>query len=158
MKHIEHRHLKVGEALKGDLYKDIVRIHWQERGKSNTIGAIVGISVDGGSRHFFSLRGLSDDYKGEILFDHVARTELGLKLNEVYDFAIKETNPWQKLLWAVRATDPAARIAAWIAVWSGIIAILGLVVAIIGTWPVIRDWGHSPKPPSTAIHLPQSSR
>jgi hypothetical protein len=44
-----------------------------------------------------------------------------LKVGEEHDFAIKETNAWQKLLWAVRATDPAARIAAWIAVWRGII-------------------------------------
>lgn len=157
MKHVERRKLIVEESIKGDAYKDIARIHWRERGKRNRIGAIVAISVDRGPRHFFSLRGLPDEDAGKIRFDHVARTELRLKVGEEHDFAIKETSAWQKLLWAVRATDPAARIAAWIAVWSGVVAILGLVIAAIGTWPVVRDWvmpqktehvtpGHPPSP------------
>jgi hypothetical protein len=53
MKHVERRTLTVEDAIKGDVYKDIVRIHWRERGKRNRIGAIVSISVDGGPRHFF---------------------------------------------------------------------------------------------------------
>src|SRR5207248_2474521 len=58
---------------------------------------------------------------------------------------IKETNPWQKLLWAVRATDPAARIAAWIAMWSVLVGILAIVLGGIGVIPVIRDWMTAPK-------------
>ena len=107
-----------------------------------SFGAIVAISVDRGPRHFFSLRGLPDEDAGKIRFDHVARSELRLKIGEEHDFAIEETNPWEKLSWAVHATDPVARIATWIAVWSGIVAILGFVIAIIGVWPVIRDWMH----------------
>jgi hypothetical protein len=145
VKHVEHRKLKVGDAFHDDIYKDIVRIHWQERGKRNRIGAIVGISVDGDTPRFFSLRGLADEYKGQIRFDHVTRDELRLKIGDVHDFTIKETNPWQKLLWAVRATDPAARIAAWIAVWSVLIGILALVLGGIGAIPVIRDWVTAPK-------------
>ena len=146
------------DANKGDVYKDIARIHWRERGKRNRIGAIVAISVDCGPRHFFSLRGLADKDAGKICLDLVALSELGLKVGEEHDFAIEETNPLEKLLWAVRATDPAARIAAWIAVWSGIVAILGLIIALIGMWPVVRDWvtpqkmehrtpANSPSPP-----------
>jgi hypothetical protein len=55
----------VHDAVKGDVYKDIVRIHWRERGELNRIGAIVSISVDDGPRHFFSLRGLPDEDKGD---------------------------------------------------------------------------------------------
>jgi quercetin dioxygenase-like cupin family protein len=152
MKHIERRKLKVEDAFHDDIYKDIVRIHWQERGKRNRIGAIVGISVDGSTPRFFSLRGLSNKYKGEIRFDHVTRDELRLRTGDVHDFAIKETNPWQKLLWAVRATDPAARIAACIAAWSVFIGILALVLAGIGVIPVIRDWMTAPKTEQRTAH------
>jgi hypothetical protein len=126
--------LQVAEAFKQDAYKDIVRIHWRERGKHNKIGSIVAISVDGGPWRLFSLLGLPDEHKGQIRFDHVSRDELELKLGEVHNFEIKETNVWQKLMWAVRATDPAARIAAWIAVWSAILGILALVIGIIALW------------------------
>ena len=140
MKHVERRRLTVEDAIKGDVYRDVVRIHWRERGKRNRIGAIVSISVDGGPRHFFSLRGLPDDDAGKIRFDHVARTELQLKTGEQHDFAIQETTLWQKLMWAIHATDPVARIAAWIAVWSVILGTLGLILAAIGAWPVIKEW------------------
>jgi hypothetical protein len=139
MKHVERRSLIVEDAKSGDVYKDIVRIHWRERGKRNRIGAIVSISVDGGPRHFFSLRGLPDEDAGKIRFDHVARTELRIKTGEQHDFAIQETNPWQKLMWAVRATDPVARIATWIAVWSAILGVLGLFLGAIGVWPVMKE-------------------
>jgi len=135
MKHVERRRLTVEDANKGDLYKDIVRIYWRERGKRNRIGAIVAISVDGGPRRFFSLRGLPDEDAGKIRFDHVARTELRLKTGEQHDFAIEETNPWQKLKWAIHATDPVARIATWIAVWSAILGIFGLILGAISVWP-----------------------
>jgi hypothetical protein len=59
MKPIESQRLKVAEANKEDLYKDIVRIHWRERGKGNHIGAIVGISVDGRPKQFFFSPGLA---------------------------------------------------------------------------------------------------
>src|SRR5438128_10427125 len=106
MKHVERRSLIVEDAKPGDVYKDMVRIHWQERGKRNKIGGIVSISVDGGPRHFFSLRGLPEEDKGKIRLDHVACAELELKPGEKHDFAIKETTAWQKLMWAIHATDP----------------------------------------------------
>ena len=140
MRHVERRTLTVEDNIKGDAYKDIVRIHWRERGKRNRIGAIVSLSVDGGPQHFFSLRGLPDEDQGKIRFDHVARDELRLKTGEKHDFAIQETTLWQKLMWAIHATDPVARIAAWIAVWSVILGALGLILAAIGAWPVIKEW------------------
>ena len=146
--------LRVTEAVKDDVYKDIARLHWKERGKNNRIGAIVAVRVDGGRRHYFSLRGLGDDRQGQILFDHVARTELKLELNSEHDFAIDEASVWERLLWAIRATDPAARIAAWIAVWSGIVGVLGLILGIIGVVPIIKDWVAKPE----QTHIPPLSR
>jgi hypothetical protein len=140
MKHVERRKLTVEDAIKGDVYKDIVRFHWRERAKRNRIGEIVSISVDGRPRRFFSLRGLPDEDEGKIRFDHVTRTELRLKVGEKHDFAIEETSPWQKLIWAIHATDPLARIATWIAVWSVILGVLGLLLAAIGAWAVIKEW------------------
>jgi hypothetical protein len=136
MRHPERQNLKITEATNDDVYKDIVRIHWRERGKGNHIGAIVCISVDGGRSRFLSLRGLPEERKGEISMDHVTRADLHLQLGETRVFSIRETNPWEKLRWAVSATDPAARIAAWIAVWSGGIGIVGLLLA---AWPIFHD-------------------
>jgi hypothetical protein len=134
MKHIEKRTLIVADSIPGDVYKDIARIHWTERGfKRNRIGSIVSIRVDGGPRHFFSLRGLDDADIGKIRFDFVALKSLKLDKGSTHDFTIEEANPWQKLKWALNATDPVARIATWIALWSG-------VLGIIGAWPVIKDW------------------
>jgi hypothetical protein len=92
MSKTEQQRLKVAEANKDDVYKDIVRIHWRERGKGNRIGSIVAISVDGSRRHFLSLRGLPDEHKGEIRMDHVTRAELHLQLGETHEFSIRETN------------------------------------------------------------------
>jgi len=158
MNPIEHQKLEVAEAVRDDIYKDIVRIHWRQRGKGSKVGAIVAVSVDRRPEHFFSLRGLADQEQGKIRMDHVARSELHVNLNEVHEFAIRKTTVWEKLLWAVRATDPAARIAAWIAVWSGVIGILSLVIGIIGLWPVIKELRGAQKSPSSEIERADSSR
>jgi hypothetical protein len=150
--------LRVTEAVKEDVYKDIARIHWDERGRDNHVGAIVSIKVDGGRKKYFSLRGLGNDRFGEIALDHVARTELKLELNDRHEFTIEETSAWEKLKWAVKANDPTARIAVWIAVWSGIVGIAGLVLALIGLYPAIKEihhdvtGGHAP-----ASHCPSAS-
>jgi len=159
MKHIERRRLIVEESVKGDVYKDIVRIHWRERGKRNKIGAIVAISVDGGPRRFFSLRGLPEEDAGKIRFDHVTRDELHLKTGEQHDFAIRETSAWEKVRWAVSATDPAARIAAWVAVWSGVVGIVCFILGVVGVIPVIKDWLTPQKTEHrTAIYSPAQDR
>jgi hypothetical protein len=150
MKPVKRIELEVADALDGDAYKDIARIHWTERGaKRNRIGSIVAIRVDGGPRHFFSLRGLGDKDLGKIRFDFVARQTLKLDKGAKYDFAIEEANLWQKLKWALHATDPVARIATWIALWSGIFAILGLILGVIGAWPVLKEW-FKPETPSAS--------
>jgi hypothetical protein len=44
-----------------------------------------------------------------------------------------------KLKWACTATDTGARIAAWIAMMSGILAIIGLILGGIGLYPALKD-------------------
>ncbi len=150
MKHIKKRTLIVDDSLQGDVYKDIARIHWKERGaKRNRIGSIVAIRVDNGPRHFFSLRGLDNKDLGKIRFDFVARQALKLEIGTTHDFTIQEANPLQKLKWALHATDPVARIATWIALWSLILGLAGLALA---AWPIIEKWIPSHKSADSAVH------
>ncbi len=159
MKHIERRKLTVEDSIKGDVYKDIARIHWTERGaKRNRIGSIVAIRVDDGPRHLFSLRGLDNQDLGKIRFDFVARQALKLDIGTTHDFTIEEANPWQKLRWALHATDPVARIATWIALWSVVLAVIGLVIAVIGLWPVIKELRGTEKSRSSAVQHTNSFR
>ena len=159
MKHVEKRTLIVEDSIPGDVYKDIARIHWKERGaRRNRIGSIVAIRVGDGPRHFFSLRGLDNKDLGKIRFDFVARQALKLEMGTTHDFTIEEANPWEKLKWALHATDPVARIATWIALWSGVLAVIGLFFAIIGLWPVIKELRGTDKPRSSAVQHTNSFR
>lgn len=156
MKHVEKRSLKVEDSIHGDAYKDIARIHWTERGaKRNRIGSIVAIRVDDGPRHLFSLRGLGDEDVGKIRFDFIGCQMLGLKVGTTRNFTIEEASPWQKLRWALHATDPVARIATWIALWSGVLAIIGL---LLGLWPMIKDLKGTEKSRSSPVQNTDSLR
>ena len=141
--------LRVSEALAVDEYKDIARVHWEQRGRpSIKIGRIVKLTVVGGKPRIVAIRGLADKDKGKIRLDFVNRDEMKLNLDQEYEFEIQTTGIWEKLVWACTATDPAARIAAWIAVISGVFGVLGLVLGIIGVYPVVKeiysDWHKSP--------------
>ena len=149
--------MRVEDAIRADEYKDIARVHWEYRGKPTTkVGSIIKLRVPDRPSRILSIRGLADDRKGQILLDHVNRNEMGLNLGEEYEFTIETTNAWDKLKWACTSTDPAARIAAWIAIIFGVLAALGLLVALIGLYPVLREIGagrdsHSPAPRSDVV-------
>src|SRR6266487_431663 len=119
--------LRVQDAVRDDEYKDIARVHWRHRGQPSTkVGTLVKISFRRGEERvsrIFAIRGVSDKDEGSILLDHVNRNEMRLKLDESHEFTIETTRWWEKLHWACTATDPGARIAAWIAIWSGLGAI-----------------------------------
>jgi hypothetical protein len=127
--------LTVRDALRDDVYKDIARVHWSQRG-SVRVGSIAKVCVDGKKTRHLAVRGLADDRKGEILLDHVTRDEMQLKEHDVHNFTFEPTTPWQKVTWACNATDPAARIAAWIAVWSFVIGVAGLLLAL---YPIVKE-------------------
>src|SRR5205823_4111110 len=122
--------------------------HWEQRGKpSIKIGRIVKLSIVGGESRIVAIRGLDDKDKGKIRLDFVNRNEMKLKLDEEYDFEIRSTGLWDKLVWACTATEPGARIAAWIAVISGVIGIVGLVLAMVGLYPIVKEIFHDLNPP-----------
>src|SRR5205809_905799 len=121
MKRLVKVRLRVAETFGADEYKDIARVHWEQRGKpSIKIGRIVKLSIVGGESRIVAIRGLDDKDKGKIRLDFVNRNEMKLKLDEEYDFEIRSTGLWDKLVWACTATEPGARIAAWIAEISGV--------------------------------------
>jgi hypothetical protein len=135
--------LTVTEAPHDATYNDIVWVHWHHRGKpSAKVGTLVNVAfMRDGKRvsRVLSFRGVNDDRENEIRIDHVNRNEMGLKIDDTYEFTLSTTNWWQKLKWACSATDPGIRIASWIAVWFGVLGLIGVVLAAIGLYPVIKE-------------------
>jgi hypothetical protein len=143
--------LRVHEALRDEVYKDVVRVFWRHR-NGLPVSSIVKVSCNGRGPFYFAIRGLDEKDQDCIFLDWLGRQRLGnLQPDEIYRFKISTTNPWEKLQWACLAADPAARIAAWIAVWSAVVGMIGLVLGIIGVVPVIKEWvGQKPEPHMTA--------
>jgi hypothetical protein len=133
MKPVEHQ-LLVKAGLREDAYKDTIRVHRDVLGKVK-VGGIAKVRVDGSTAHILAIRGLSDRRRGEILIDAITRDQLGVEKGTIRRFSFDRSNPLEKLTWACQATDPGARIAAWIAVWSGILGILGI---FIGIYPLLK--------------------
>jgi hypothetical protein len=135
--------LRVQDAVRDDDYKDIARVHWHHRGQPSTkVGTLVKVSYFRGDERItriFSIRGLGDKDEANIRIDHVNRNEMRLKLDETHEFTIETTHWWEKLRWACTATDPGARIAAWIAVWSGILGIIGVILGAVGIVPIVKE-------------------
>lgn len=119
--------LVVKDALRSDVHKDTVRVHWEDRGGFKN-GSIVAVTVNGKTRPLV-MRGLNDDRKGQILFDFVLRDEFHLKNDQRYKFVFKSVNPFAQVGWACKHSDPGIRVAAWIAIWS---AVVGTILGVIG--------------------------
>src|ERR1051326_7413361 len=148
--------LQVHEALHDEVYKDIIRVYWEHRGDLE-VNSIVKVIVNDSGPRYFAIRGLNPDKRDNVYLDWLGRRRLGeLQLGEVYRFNISSTNPWEKLKWACLASDPASRIAAWIAVWSAVLGILGLVLGIISVIPVVKEWFVPPQSTHSTPISPQS--
>jgi hypothetical protein len=155
MKQIVLAELEVDEPFDSDKYKDIARIHYIHRGTPEIkAGRVVKICVNRESR-FFALYGLEDDNKGKILLDLQNRRRLGVELRKKYLFTIRTTGPWEKLRWACEGTDPAPRIAAWIAVWS---AILGIVGILLGLYPIVKELMDTRPPRTVESEAPATTK
>lgn len=142
---METEHLEVHQLDDVDVLKDMARLHKSQRG-SLSLGTICIISV-GDKNRFLSVRGLPDamlearnlpiqDPK-YILLDETVRDHLGLELGKKYRFKITPARWWGRIRWAYSASDPAASVAAFIATWSFILAILGTLLAI---WSICLSW------------------
>jgi hypothetical protein len=87
---------------------------------------------------------------------------MGLKIAETHEFTFRTTYWWEKLVWVCTATDPGIRIASWIAVWFGILAIIGTIIALVGLYPVVKeirkDWNEFLHPtPIIGIRSPSTA-
>jgi hypothetical protein len=128
--------LRVIKADRNDVYRDIARVHHDDRGNIAE-GRICKVSVNGRTR-LLAVRGVPDEVKGCIRLDDATRFTLGIVSGTVYAFEFSTIAPYQAIVWACKASEPGARIAAWIAVWSVILAVLfGIAGLLIGLWPLI---------------------
>lgn len=126
--------LTVAEAFQQDVYKDTARIHRMHR-RGLASGRLARVSVEDGEDTIVAVRGLDNADRDRILLDLETRRRLAVKLGQSYEFRIDRKWPWQKLSWALNASDPAARIATWIAVLS---FVLGTFLGLVGIWISLR--------------------
>lgn len=122
--------LTVKSALEGDVFKDIVRIHQDNRG-SIKAGRVCKISVKNGKEKLFIVRGLPVNQNDKILMDDLSREALGVELGKEYEFEVQETGFWGKIWWACSVADPIPRIAAQLGVLSVVLGALGVILGAI---------------------------
>lgn len=123
--------LLVARADEGDVNRDLVRIHYDDRIglKSGIICLISNKDSLSSSSKYFVLRGLPRGTPSTIQIDEGAREVLGVSLGRQAVFQIEEAGWWGALQWAWSATDPAYRIAAKLGVLSFGLGCLSVVLA-----------------------------
>ncbi len=120
--------LMVQPAEQADYYKDMARVHSMYRG-GLTSGTLARITVENGGTTIVAVRGLDSGEEELFRADLETRRRLKIKPGVQYEFTIRAATYKECLQWAIRASDPAARVATWIALWSfGI----GIVLGVIG--------------------------
>jgi len=120
-----------------DVYTDAIRVHKDERCGVQE-GRICKVSV-GVVSHFFAMRGLPDSELGMVRLDEIGRDRLGLDRGQTTSFVFREAYFWEALCWAAKASQPSARIATWIAIWSGIFGLIGLGLAGWSIWLALNS-------------------
>jgi hypothetical protein len=136
--------LEVKQLTDDWMYKEVARVHSSQRAHMKN-GDIVKVTVakndKGESRSaLFVIRGQEESSRLKIGIDLFGLVKLNVKPGYKYDFEFERISLWQKLIWALETSDPGARIAMWIAYWSAIIGVAGLVLGIIGVIPVFMDF------------------
>ena len=84
-----------------------------------------------------AVRGLADTDAGFIRLDLETRSRLGVELGATYDVEFRTIGFLKKIRWACTASDPAARIAAWIAVWSLVLGVTSIVLVSLSFLPML---------------------
>jgi hypothetical protein len=128
--------LTVCKARSEDVYKDMVRIHGDNRrdnqGRPVPEGKVCQLTCRTQSAYAI-VRGAGDsENKTEIAIDERQRELLGVQPGETCEFRIRKCGPWGEFRWAWRASDPAYRVAARLAVLSVGLGLLGLVLGFLG--------------------------
>jgi hypothetical protein len=122
--------LTVMSAFDFDNYKDTVRVHRSARNGIRS-GKLVRLSVVGGLSTIVAARGLDELHQDIIRIDLENRRRLQVTLDKEYDFIIKTVWPWEAIWWACRSSDPALRVATWIAVLSFVLGLVGIGISVI---------------------------
>jgi hypothetical protein len=126
--------LTILEAYDEDVYKDMARIHISLRSGIRR-GGLARIAVNGGRSEILAVRGIEREKRDFIRLDFEVRDRLGVRLDHEYDFSIQPTSPFEQITWACRSSEPALRVATWIAIWSAVLGVIGITISVL---PLLR--------------------
>ncbi|WP_397547363.1 hypothetical protein ABUL39_02975 [Rhodothermus marinus] len=129
--------LQVRRARQEDVYRDLVRIPevWRKDCNGEVIpeGSVCKIKIlkDNRTRTGYAIvRGVGDESGRVIYVDERLRNFLGIKPGDSVQVVLKKTGLIGQLIWAWRASDPAYRVAARLAVLSFILGLLGFILGV----------------------------
>ena len=125
--------LKVQQATKEDVYRDIVRVSERYRldthGEWVPEGSVCRIIAPSGTAYGI-LRGLDNSSEPVINMDERLRNLLHLRDGAEVDFQFKSAGFWGQFRWAWSASDPAYRVAARLALLSVVLGAVGLLLGL----------------------------
>ena len=125
--------LKVQQAAREDVYRDIVRVSERYRGDIHGVivpeGSVCRIVAPGGAAYGI-LRGLGNLSEPVINMDERLRNLLHLNDGDEVDFQFTTAGFWGQFRWAWSASDPAYRVAARLALLSVVLGAVGLVLGL----------------------------
>jgi hypothetical protein len=122
--------LRIYKLWREDVFKDIARIPEQDRGAIRE-GSVCKVTVNGHSK-LLIIRGLEEQLNGGIMFDDITRQAFKVQEGMRYDVQIEPVGFMRQIIWACTVADAGPRIAAWLAVISVGLGLVGLTLGIIG--------------------------
>lgn len=126
--------LKIIQAAKEDVYRDIIRIPEEHRldinGKVVPEGSVCKICAADKSIYVI-VRGCSDVTEPVVYIDERIRNSLSLQKGDEVEMSLCPAGFWGQFWWAWTASDPAYRIAARMGLLSVVLGFLGLVLGLL---------------------------
>ncbi len=133
--------LRVEQASKEDVYRDFARIpeRYRRDGGGQVVpeGNVCRLSTPNRSVYIVA-RGLGTIDEPIIRLDERTRNGLGVLLGDKTEFGIDAVSLLGELCWAWRASDPAYRVAARLAILSVVLGGIGLALGILSIWLTLR--------------------
>ena len=147
--------LKIVELSSADVFEDMVRVHQSHRPEVPA-GRILWMK-HGRRRRLLAARGSHHNTVGQAAIDLKTRRELRIpRYGEVVEITFEKANWAWSVVWACTASNPIARIAAWLGVVS---VMLGLLGVALGVWSLYLSWpdvaaSEASTPATTTCTLP----